>query len=300
MRAGLQARILYCMSDTTVTYLELRESDERGEAAAGLSHSAKGLVLLHVLEVAAAGEPKGVVTIVHDAGEHGGRYLALARQLAAAGYAVALPDLRGHGKSEGPRGHTNGLREVLRDLSDVQDHLAYRLPEAPKVLVGFGLGANWCAAFGMEKGGDLAALALVAPLLEPRFEEPKKPAGLGGLFKKVGPTSAGRVSWSAEHLSSDPAQQAAWRGDEACHGIVTLRAAGEARTAAEALRGVVAGGPPLLCVAGADDPVAPMAGLEACFGSIAVVAGRHAPAHDAGAARLAQVLVEFLGQRCGV
>ena len=57
LRAGLQARILYCMSDTTVTYLELRESDERGEAAAGLSHSAKGLVLLHVLEVAAAGEP---------------------------------------------------------------------------------------------------------------------------------------------------------------------------------------------------------------------------------------------------
>jgi len=287
------------MSDTTVTYLELRESDERGEAAAGLSHSAKGLVLLHVLEVAAAGEPKGVVTIVHDAGEHGGRYLALARRLAAAGWAVALPDLRGHGKSEGPRGHTNGLREILRDLADVQDHLAYRLPEAPKVLVGFGLGANWCAAFALEKGGDLAALSLVAPLLEPRFEEPKKPGGLGGLFKKVLPSSEGRVGWSADQLTSDPAQQAAWREDGACHGIVTLRACGEARSAAEALRRVARSGPPTLCVAGADDPVAPAAGLGGCVGAVEVVPGRHAPAHYVGAARLTQVLEEFLAKHCG-
>ena len=55
------------------TYLELRASTDDGREAAGLSHSSEGLVLLHVLEVAAHGEPRGSVTVVHDAGGHGGR-----------------------------------------------------------------------------------------------------------------------------------------------------------------------------------------------------------------------------------
>ena len=116
------------------TYLELRESAEDGSEGAGLSHSAEGLVLLHVLEIAAHGEPRATVTVVHGAGDHGGRYTDLASALAGQNFAVALPDLRGHGRSEGQRGHSWGWREIVRDLQSVQDHLAYRLPVAPKVL----------------------------------------------------------------------------------------------------------------------------------------------------------------------
>src|SRR6185295_3201964 len=110
-------------TDPFVTYLELRESTAEGEAGAGPSHKSEGLVLLHVLELAAYGEPRGAITFVHDAGDHGGRYLSLARARASDGWSVALPDLRGHGKSEGERGHTNGIAEVVRDIGDVQDHL---------------------------------------------------------------------------------------------------------------------------------------------------------------------------------
>lgn len=287
------------MSEPTVTYLELRESDERGEASAGISHTAKGLVLLHVLEVAADGEPKGTVTIVHDAGEHGGCYIELAQRLAAAGWAVALPDLRGHGKSEGPRGHTHGVREVLRDLGDVQDHLAYRLPEAPKVLVGFGLGANWCAAYAAEKSGDLAGLALVAPLVEPRFEEPKKPGGLGGLFKKVGPSSEGRVGWSGEQLTGDARQRELMRADPLRHGVATLRLCEEAKASAAALRQVRLTGAPLLVVGGAQDPIAPPATLRGLADALETVPGAHAVAHDEGAGRLAELLLAFVERVAG-
>src|SRR5262245_9423005 len=159
-------------SEPFVTYLELRESTAEGEAGAGLSHNSAGLVLLHVLELAAHGEPRGAVTFVHDAGDHGGRQLALAQSLAAAGWAVALPDLRGHGQSEGERGHCAGIGEVVRDLGDVQDHLAYRQPEAPRVLMGQGLGALWCLAYACERPDGVAALVLCAPLLAPRFQLP--------------------------------------------------------------------------------------------------------------------------------
>src|SRR5688572_25682307 len=131
------------------TYLELRQSTPDGEEGAGLSHKGGGLVLLHVQELASHGEPRGGLTIVHDAGDHGGRYLDAARTFAAAGWAVALPDLRGHGKSEGERGHSAGIQEVLRDLDAVQDHLAYRLPIAPKALVGCGLGALYALRYAL-------------------------------------------------------------------------------------------------------------------------------------------------------
>ena len=41
-------------------------------------------------------EPRGGAAVIHDAGDHGGRYVGLAEALAADGGAVALPDMRGH------------------------------------------------------------------------------------------------------------------------------------------------------------------------------------------------------------
>ena len=209
-------------SEPFVTYLELRESTPDGEQAAGLSHSSSGLVLLHVLELAASGEPRGAVTLVHEAGEHGGRYLEFARTLAASGWAVALPDLRGHGRSEGARGHSNGVKEILRDLGDVQDHLAYRQPEAPKVLLGFGLGALWALAYACEKPESVAALVLVAPRLAPKFELPAKPSGLFKSFKKLVPDAPGKLGFG---VASDPA-------DPLRHDVITLRAGEQALEAA--------------------------------------------------------------------
>ena len=213
------------------TFLELRESDEDGEVGAGLSHSSEGLVLFHVAEVAADGEPRGVVTIVHDAGEHGGRYEALAGVLADRGWAVALPDLRGHGKSEGERGHSAGLREVHRDLDEVQNHLAYRLPDAPKVLLGVGLGAAFAASYAAADPGRLSALILAAPVFDPPFSDPPAKRGLSKFFGKDAPTDAGGTGYSAESISVEADVRAAWSGDELVHTTLTRRAAAEARRA---------------------------------------------------------------------
>lgn len=213
------------------TFLELRESDEHGEVGAGLSHSSEGLVLFHVAEIAADGEPRGVVTIVHDAGEHGSRYENLAVVLADRGWAVALPDLRGHGKSEGERGHSAGLREVMRDLDEVQNHLAYRLPDAPKVLLGIGLGAAFAASYVAEDPGRVAALVLAAPLFDAPFVEPAAKRGLSRFFGKEQPTDAGDTGYEPESISVESAVAAAWKADALNHTTVTRRAAAEARRA---------------------------------------------------------------------
>ncbi len=205
-----------------VTNLELRESNPDGTEAAGLSHKAEGMFLLHVLEVAGVGEPRGTITVLHGAGDHGGRYEDLAHTLASTGWAIALPDLRGHGKSEGPRGHSWGLPEVLRDVEAVQDHLAYRLPDAPRILLGQGLGAIYAAAYALAHPGALAALVLAAPTFQGRWTPPQKPGGLKGLFKKLQPTSPGSLGHRPELLTSDPGARSALAADELVHDAISL------------------------------------------------------------------------------
>jgi acylglycerol lipase len=245
------------MSDSQpfVTYLELRESTPDGDSGAGLSHKSAGLVLLHVLELAAHGVPRGAVTIVHDAGEHGGRYLDLARALSAGGWSIALPDLRGHGKSEGAIGHSAGIREVIRDLADVQDHLSYRQPDAPRALIGQGLGALYCLAYACERPDGVAALVLSSPLLEPKFEGPASSGGIVGRWlHRPGPTTPLRIGWRNEDLTGDPAQQAARAKDELVRDVITVRAASQVSEAVRTFRDRIRSLPmPSLLLHGTED-----------------------------------------------
>ena len=264
-----------------VTYLELRASDAHGELGAGLSHTSSGLVLLHVLELAATGEPRGAVTVVHEAGEHGGRYLDLARALARRGWAVALPDLRGHGRSEGERGGSAGSKEIVRDLGDVQDHLAYRQPEAPKVLIGAGLGAIWAAHYARERPGGIAALVLVAPLLAPRFQLPLQPSGFSKLFKKIGPNAPGRIGFKSSDLASDAAELAARSADPLVHDVITLRAGEQAvETARLVQEHLSKSAVPVLVLAGARDPLVDIAAVQKLAGATVEVAIQDGLLHD--------------------
>jgi len=282
----------------TVTYLELRESNADGTAAAGLSHTGKGLVLLHVQELAADGVPRGAVTIVHDAGGHGGQFLRVGRRLAEAGWAVALPDLRGHGRSEGPRGHSHGVQEVVRDLGDVQDHLAYRQPDAPRVLVGQGLGALWCLAFASERPDGIAAVVLAAPLVDPFFDVPVAAGGLMKLFKKVVPESAGRIGWDPASRTNDDEGRALLVAEPA-HDVITVRASDEARAAARTYLPKLANiAMPVLVVVGVDDRIAPSAKVRVLSGprvEVREFAGAHHDLFlDGRASDVAEAIVRWL------
>lgn len=286
--------------ESFATYLELRESDEVGEASAGLSHTSEGLVLFHVLELAARGEPRGILTIVHGAGEHGGRYMELADVLAEKGWAVALPDLRGHGKSEGARGHSAGRKEVIRDLDEVFQHLAYRLVGAPKTLIGVGSGALHGLALAADRPGLVERLVLIAPVLEPKHELPLVKKGLfGKMLSRVGPTSEGALGLSAAALTAAPEEALAWSQDELVHDVITLRAGEEAqRLAAEADSLLAATGLPTLVLLGGADEIGasawPAAESTAGVEVRSYPEARHDLFHDVGREEVIKDLCEWL------
>lgn len=109
------------------------------------------------------GVPKAIVLIVHGIAEHSGRYAAVAGQLAEAGFGVVAIDQRGHGQTEGPRGHVERFTEFL---DDVEDQLAEcRATGVPVVLLGHSMGGLIATAYAISQRTAPDLLVLSGPAL---------------------------------------------------------------------------------------------------------------------------------------
>jgi alpha-beta hydrolase superfamily lysophospholipase len=192
----------------------------------------------------------------------------------------------------------------VRDLASVQEHLAYRLPVAPKALIGQGLGALYAARFALERPGEVAALVLLAPRWRASFAPPKAAGGLLKLFKKPDPTAAGSLGFAPEALSRDGAQCAAWSADKLVHDAISARAGQQAAELALDVEQRIAQLPcPTLILHGADDRVSDpqlSRGLRGANLEVRILEGaRHDLLHEtnwrASAAELAAWLQSKLG-----
>ncbi len=86
------------------------------------------------------GSKKAVVCLVHGVGEHTSRYENVARVFTGSGYILFGADLRGHGRSEGIRGHFPSADAVMQDISILLEKARTRYPELPLFLYGHSLG----------------------------------------------------------------------------------------------------------------------------------------------------------------
>jgi alpha-beta hydrolase superfamily lysophospholipase len=292
-----------------LTNLELRASKPDGSEGAGLSHQTggiggAGMVLVRVLELGpppSKGVPDGAAIVVHDAGDHGARYEDLAEALAAAGWMVSLPDMRGHGASEGERGHTAGIPEPVRDIHSVREHVAYRIPDAKSVVIGVGVGALWAMAYAMQHQEEVHGLVLAAPLMTPKFGPPKKIGGMLGMFKKIEPLSPCSIDWSASDMLSDSGDQSKWSADERMGKTISKAAVDSIADAiAKVPAAYAALGMPTLVLAGADDPISTPAEAKALAEKLGaacevIPAARHSifqgPSSEAAVAKV----VEWIG-----
>ena len=132
------------------------------------------------------GEPRAEVMLVHGFIEHGGRYAPTAEALARRGYAVSVMDLRGHGKSDGPRCWIRSFDEYIDDLDRFFDRVVRRAGGKPVFVLGHSLGGLiavlWCIRCQRE---SLSGLILSGPVLQVRqqlFPWLRHLAGLASLL----------------------------------------------------------------------------------------------------------------------
>ena len=109
-----------------------------------------------------------VVVLVHGFVEHSGRYAPLAEDLNRQGYAVYAMDLRGHGRSEGPRCFVRRFDQYLEDLDLFLDRVAAAEPDKPLFLLGHSMGGLIVARWAISRPArqaDLRGLILSGPAL---------------------------------------------------------------------------------------------------------------------------------------
>ena len=79
--------------------------------------------------------PKAIVSLVHGLGEHSGRYAHVGKAFTDSGFALAGFDLRGHGKSGGPRGHIPSFNAFMEDIDIFQKQVDDRFCRPPLLFI---------------------------------------------------------------------------------------------------------------------------------------------------------------------
>jgi acylglycerol lipase len=117
---------------------------------------------------------KKVVCLVHGIGEHSGRYDHVAETFNQAGYALLTFDLRGHGRSEGKRGHATNFDILISDISQLLATAKQRFPNRQTFLYGHSFGGGLVIRHALSQRAGLAGVIASAPLFRTTFKPPAR------------------------------------------------------------------------------------------------------------------------------
>ncbi|HPF20983.1 MAG TPA: alpha/beta fold hydrolase, partial [Syntrophomonas sp.] len=104
--------------------------------------------------------PRGVVVIAHGIGEHGSRFRNLIDHMQDDGISFYALDHRGHGRSEGKRGHINSFNDYTADLKTFCKLVRDKLPGLPLILLGHSMGGTIACKFALDYPGIIDGLVL--------------------------------------------------------------------------------------------------------------------------------------------
>jgi len=168
------------------------------------------------------GPTKAVLAVVHGYGEHSGRYFKLADYFVPRGYALYAYDLRGHGKSAGPRGYINRFDEYLTD-TDTFLKFVHQAEPGRLFLVGHSLGGLISAAYAIEHPDQCHGLILSSAFFRLKMQVPGWKLVVGRLLSSLMPGLVMANDIPASILSHDPAVVAAYDSDPLNHHVATAR-----------------------------------------------------------------------------
>ena len=145
------------------------------------------------------------ILLVHGFGEHCGRYDSLTLQLNHEGYNVFRFDLRGHGRSDGKRGHIFEFEEYLQDFSCFKEKaLAHAKAHPTSYLAGHSYGGLIALSSVQRDAHDFSGLILSSPFFGMADGIPKWKIGLGKLLSKYVPSLSLPTEIDPEDVSHDP------------------------------------------------------------------------------------------------
>lgn len=191
--------------------------------------SSDGLTL-HAYDHGSLDASKTLV-IEHGYGEHAGRYHDIAQRFVNAGYRVLVPNVRGHGKSEGRRGHTMSFSLYLEDLDHLAEHIT--TPRSATGILGHSNGGLIVIKRTLIQPTFFACSAVTSPLLGLSIDAPGWKLIGARLLSKLAPKISLPTEIDPYHLNRDPAEAKAYETDPLVHKVNNARWFTEAMDAIE-------------------------------------------------------------------
>ncbi len=202
-----------------------------------------------------ADSPKGRIVLVHGLAEHSGRWEHVGDFLAGRGYEVLSYDWRGHGESEGPRGHADTFEHMVDDLEEL---FASVPSDVPRIIYGHSMGGLISATYAVSDRPQPDAYVLSAPALAATLPAPLRLAAK--LLPKVAPKLRLKSPIEGSHLSRDPAVAEKYFADPLLQLPNTAQFGNEALTTMDKTRSRLHEiRVPVLVVHGAEDELVPPA-----------------------------------------
>lgn len=200
--------------------------------------------------------PRAAVAIVHGYAEHCGRYDHVAAMLNALGLDVFALDLRGHGRSDGARGHAGHYDEYLDDVRALLDEIRRSSPARRLLILGHSNGGLITLLYSTDPAPDVMACIVTAPFLGTAMKVPGWKASLGRIMSTIYPKLSLPSGLPTHGLSHDPAVVRAYETDPlvfptATAGWFTAAVAAQERVRREASRISL----PILVMQGTADPL---------------------------------------------
>ena len=246
---------------------------------------------------------KQTFAVVHGLGEHSGRYERFARGMARFHMATYAVDLRGHGNSDGQRGHVDSWSQWVEDTAAFVRHVE---SEAVGEVVPLGHSFGGVVMLSAIRSGKLAKtkrFVLSSPALKLKASVPAWKSNLGMVMSNIAPRLAMNNAVDAQTVSRIPDVVEAYRTDPLVHRKISSRLYSEwQRAAAENLEHVDEIRIPFLILAGTDDRLIDPAGSQqlhersAAVSELRMLDGRyHEPFNDLNSEEVFSIIAEWLG-----
>jgi len=171
-----------------------------------------------------ANPEKARMVIAHGLGEHSGRYVNVINRLVPKGISIFAPDFRGHGKSDGKRGHILSFGDYLEDLYSMFGvALKEKKPGMKCFLLGHSMGGLIAINYAISRQETIDGLIISSPSLGVAVKIPAIKAVLGKAMSSLWPGLSLNNELDASKISHDEKVVAAYRNDPLVHDRVTAR-----------------------------------------------------------------------------
>lgn len=169
-------------------------------------------------------KPKALVCLIHGLGEHSGRYEHVAQFFCEHEISFFIIDLRGHGQSEGKKGHASNYDALLTDIEELMMYARAEYNDLPMFLYGHSLGGNLVTNFCLLKStSELSGAILSSPWFTLKNEPPHWKITLAKCVSKIWPGFTQANEINAEHLTHDLELNAKYLTDESVHDKISVK-----------------------------------------------------------------------------